>query len=1266
MSSEDDNDIIEELSDHGTNLESETNSETDREHLEDLMKIDYTYPEPNDKEIQYKLYKKREFYYHKMPPRPDVQDYNDMKEYRDTICDREPALYEHQALLSNFVNPDTPYNVLIYHGTGSGKTCAAVAIGEKFKQMVQKYNTKIYVLVSGPLLKENWKNHLLKCTGETYLKYQDKSIYIDEAEKNKLKKNALNQALQYYRFMSYRSFYKRVLGEKIVEKKIVKGAKVRVSYRKTDEGEFERDIAVDRLYNLNNSLIIVDEAHSLTGNAYGDALKQIIQNSTNLRVVLLTATPMKNLADDIIELLNFLRPLNSQIERDKVFNSHKNHLMDFKEGGLQYLKNMARGYVSHLRGADPLTYAKRLDMGIKPPELLFTKVVPCRMHAFQRKIYDEAVREQDDTLDRRSEAVANFVFPGLSQDRKELTGYYGREGIGIVKNQLKTQYSQINKKIANEIIGNDDEADLIYLTENGRTVTGKMLHISNLKYFSTKFYTALKKLNRLVYGKKGPKTAFVYSNLVKVGIELFQEILLQNGYLEFDEVATNYVIKPTTICALCGKEYKDHPQISEMSRYDRKKIRKDDEIDDLLADVNKSLDDEDVFQIIQDGGKQGQSQNQDSDDQDSDDDNDTSTLGYNSDSESDNESDTNKSEKVGKINKSNFGKYTIKDKKASESSTEYDNKEGNRKIPVHKFSPATFISVTGKTSEESAEFIPEDKQRILDNVFSSLENKNGRLIKFVLGSKVMNEGISLKHVSEVHILDVYFNLGKVDQIIGRAIRHCSHYKLMNEENIYPLVKVYKYTVTLEKGLSSEEELYQKAELKYLLTKKVERAMKEVAIDCPLNMYGNMFKEEMDQFANCGEPGKEPCPAICDYTKCSYKCDDIKLNAEFFDPERNLYKKIPKDQLDYSTFTHSLARMEIDYAKKKIKEMYNKKHVHTLNNVIAYVKGSYNDEKRELFDPFFVYKALDELIPLTENDFNNFKDTILDKYNHPGYLIYINNYYIFQPFDQNEDVPMYYRTTYDKPINQQLSLYNYLRNTDEYKKYKGERSKKIVDEEGMTTFKDVQTYDFDSVMEYYDSRDEHNYVGIIDKEVSRRKNKQPDEIKDVFKIRDKRAKILDKKRGTGIPSFKGAVCSTSKNKEHLESIAKELGITFKNEDTRTLICDVLRDKMLLLEKYSTTKDKNKFTYVMIPANHPQFPFPYNLEDRIQHIINKIKMEINFKLNIATKTLRKSNGPEKGLASYKIIIKDDPKLKEFITFLGGLGATKTGQEWIIDVE
>ena len=109
----------------------------------------------------------------------------------------------------------------------------------------------------------------------------------------------------------------------------------------------------------------------------------------------------------------------------------------------------------------------------------------------------------------------------------------------------------------------------------------------------------------------------------------------------------------------------------------------------------------------------------------------------------------------------------------------------------------------------------------------------------------------------------------------------------------------------------------------------------------------------------------------------------------------------KKDLDYSTFTHGLAESEIENAKNEIKNMYITNPVHTLKDIVDYVKNSYLEIKRELFDEFFVYKALDSLTPVTENDFNNFRDTIIDKNNTQGYLIYRDQYYIFQPFDQNE-------------------------------------------------------------------------------------------------------------------------------------------------------------------------------------------------------------------------------------------------------------------------
>jgi hypothetical protein len=220
---------------------------------------DYGYPKIDDENFQSKIYKKREFYYYKIPERPNLDNYKEIEEFRKKICIPSGQLLEHQALLSNFINPETPYKgLLVFHGTGTGKTCAAIAIGEKFKQQVQRYGMQIYILVPGPLLKESWREHFIKCTGDTYLRQNENLIYLNEEEKDKIKRQAIQNALQYYKVMSYRSFYRKVLGEKIIEKKVIEGNKIKVSYKKTEEGDFERDISMDRLHNINNSLIIVD------------------------------------------------------------------------------------------------------------------------------------------------------------------------------------------------------------------------------------------------------------------------------------------------------------------------------------------------------------------------------------------------------------------------------------------------------------------------------------------------------------------------------------------------------------------------------------------------------------------------------------------------------------------------------------------------------------------------------------------------------------------------------------------------------------------------------------------------------------------------------------------------------------------------------------------------------------------------------------------------------------------------------------------------
>ena len=107
-------------------------NESNVEEIRKLMNKDYSYPLPKDPNFQKRIYEKKEFNAHRMPDRHNFDDYADIKNYRDEMCGKERIMLRSQQLfLRNYINPNTPYkNILIFHGTGTGKTCAAVAIAE--------------------------------------------------------------------------------------------------------------------------------------------------------------------------------------------------------------------------------------------------------------------------------------------------------------------------------------------------------------------------------------------------------------------------------------------------------------------------------------------------------------------------------------------------------------------------------------------------------------------------------------------------------------------------------------------------------------------------------------------------------------------------------------------------------------------------------------------------------------------------------------------------------------------------------------------------------------------------------------------------------------------------------------------------------------------------------------------------------------------------------------------------------------------------------
>lgn len=127
-----------------------------------------------------------------------------------------------------------------------------------------------------------------------------------------------------------------------------------------------------------------------------------------------------------------------------------------------------------------------------------------------------------------------------------------------------------------------------------------------------------------------------------------------------------------------------------------------------------------------------------------------------------------------------------------------------------------------------------DSREKIKKVFNDPNNKDGSMIKLLLGSPSTKEGISLLRVNQVHVLEPHWNLSRIKQIVGRAIRYCSH-KDLPEGKRY--VDVYIYMATHQSLKQSVDEyIWSIAKKKYKLTKVFELALKEVAIDC------NLFKK----------------------------------------------------------------------------------------------------------------------------------------------------------------------------------------------------------------------------------------------------------------------------------------------------------------------------------------------------------------------------------------------------------------------------------------
>ena len=141
-------------------------------------------------------------------------------------------------------------------------------------------------------------------------------------------------------------------------------------------------------------------------------------------------------------------------------------------------------------------------------------------------------------------------------------------------------------------------------------------------------------------------------------------------------------------------------------------------------------------------------------------------------------------------------------------------------------------------------------------------NLYGEIIKVMMITASGAEGINLRNTRFVHIMEPYWNMVRVDQVVGRARRICSHEDLPEDmrnvkvmiylcratkpqidKNIELRTKdLSKLTYSISGAAGSKKErvpfttdqyLFEIAQIKDSITKQILKAVKETAIDCSL-------------------------------------------------------------------------------------------------------------------------------------------------------------------------------------------------------------------------------------------------------------------------------------------------------------------------------------------------------------------------------------------------------------------------------------------------
>jgi len=238
----------------------------------------------------------------------------------------EDELFTHQQVVRDYLNLYTPYRgLLLFHGLGSGKTCSSIAIAEGMK------SAKQVVLMTPASLKMNFFSELKKCGDNIYKKnqYWEFVSIVGQPKNIGILSNVLNLPTAYIKKkkgawlvdISKEPNFSQLSPEdqKNVDEQLnmmIRAKYIDINYNglnKKKMNELTRDKSINP---FDHRVVIIDEAHNFVSrivnklgkpDALSNILYQYLMDATDVRIVLLTGTPIINYPHEIAVLFNILR-----------------------------------------------------------------------------------------------------------------------------------------------------------------------------------------------------------------------------------------------------------------------------------------------------------------------------------------------------------------------------------------------------------------------------------------------------------------------------------------------------------------------------------------------------------------------------------------------------------------------------------------------------------------------------------------------------------------------------------------------------------------------------------------------------------------------------------------------------------------------------------------------------------------------------------------------------------------------------------------------